>query len=364
MRDLLTKRIMRHQVLALSFLAFLALLLYNAALIFAPFVKPILWAAIIVHTTIGLHTRLVHLLHERETLSASLLTFVVMFLGVVPAVYLGFVLVQQSIVAYQALAEWAEHDGFSHLPQYLRYLPIVGDSLQAHASEFLKTGDMQEALLGVTKSVSSFLVEHVAEWAGDVVGVVMDFFVMLFVLFFFYRDGDRMYRRLYHLLPFEERHKREFFTRLSVTLTTVVKGIVFVAITQGILAGLAYWALGVPFPLVLASLTALLSVLPVGGTTLIWAPVALYLFATGSTWKAITMATWGTIVVVTIVDNFIKPQLMGRGSDVPMVFLFLSILGGLELYGVVGAFVGPILLAILVSAVRIYEKEYQPISAE
>jgi predicted PurR-regulated permease PerM len=181
----------------------------------------------------------------------------------------------------------------------------------------------------------------------------------LFVLFFFYRDGERMYRRLYRLLPLEERHKREFVTRLDTTLTTVVKGVVFIAITQGILAGMAYWALGVPFPLVLTSLTAFLSVLPLGGTALIWAPAALYLFATAATWKAITMLAWGTVVVVTVVDNFLKPQLIGRGSDVPILFLYLSLLGGLALYGVVGVFIGPILLAILVSAVRIYEEEYQ-----
>jgi predicted PurR-regulated permease PerM len=359
MRALLTNRITRQQVLAFSFLAFLVLLIYNAALMFAPFVIPVLWAAIIARTTIGLHTKLTHLLRGRETLSASLLTFVVMFLGVVPAAYFSFVLVQQSIVAYQALAEWAERDGLIQLPQYLRYLPIVGDSLQTQVNEFLKTGDMQGGLLGAAKPVSSFLVGHIAGWAGNAVGVIMDFFVMLFVLFFFYRDGDRMYRRLYRLVPLEERHKREFVTRLDRTLTTVVKGVVFIAITQGILAGMAYWALSVPFPLVLAALTALLSVLPVGGTALIWAPAALYLFATAATWKAITMAAWGAVVVVALVDNLLKPQVMGRGSDVPMLFLFLSILGGLALYGVVGAFLGPILLAILVSAVRIYEDEYQ-----
>jgi predicted PurR-regulated permease PerM len=359
MRASLPNRITRYQVFSFSFLAFLVLLLYNAALLFAPFVIPVLWAAIIARTTIGLHTKLIHLLRGRETLSASLLTFVVVFLGVVPAVYFSFVLVQQSIVAYQALGEWAERDELIHLPQYLRYLPIVGDSLQTQVNEFLKTGDMQGTLLGAAKSVSSFLVGHIAGWAGNVVGVIMDFFVMLFVLFFFYRDGERMYRRLYRLLPLEERHKREFVTRLDATLTTVVKGVVFIAITQGILAGMAYWALGVPFPLVLTSLTAFLSVLPLGGTALIWAPAALYLFATAATWKAITMLAWGTVVVVTVVDNFLKPQLIGRGSDVPILFLYLSLLGGLALYGVVGVFIGPILLAILVSAVRIYEEEYQ-----
>jgi predicted PurR-regulated permease PerM len=107
----------------------------------------------------------------------------------------------------------------------------------------------------------------------------------------------------------------------------------------------------------LTALTALLALFPFGGTALVWGPVVIYLFWIGPIWKAVVMLAWG-VGVVTMVDNFLKPLLIGQGAQLPTLFLFFSILGGLAAYGFIGIFLGPILLAILLTAIQIYREEY------
>ena len=159
------------------------------------------------------------------------------------------------------------------------------------------------------------------------------------------------------MVPLEEIHKERIFTRLDQTIRAVVKGIVITAIAQGLLAGLAYAVLDVPVPVFLMAVTIVLAPLPFGGTALVWGPVTLYLFWTGSVWKGIAMFAWGAGVVTTV-DSVLRPMLIGQGAKLPVLFLFFSILGGLGAYGLIGLFLGPILLAILLTAVQIYSEDY------
>ncbi|WP_447983224.1 AI-2E family transporter [Nitrospira sp. Nam74] len=141
-------------------------------------------------------------------------------------------------------------------------------------------------------------------------------------------------------------------------MTAVVKGVVLTGLAQGLLAGIAYFALGVPFPLLMTALSALCAVSPFGGTALVWVPLAIYLFATASIWSAVALVAW-CVVVVGLVDNFLKPLLIGHDVQLSTLFLFFSIVGGLAAYGFIGMFIGPILLAVLMTALSIYEEEYE-----
>jgi predicted PurR-regulated permease PerM len=249
-------------------------------------------------------------------------------------------------VATAARIPWQDSSGWPFIQEQLRTFELEGSGYEG-------------SIVERTKSVGAFLLGQMSGLARDAFSVTIDFSIMLFALFFFYKDGGHLFRRLYHLLPLEERHKDKVFVRLDKTMKAVVRGVLVTALMQGLLAAVAYVVLGVPFVLVLATLTALFSLLPVGGTALVWLPVAGYLFWSGPIWKAIAMAAWGSLVVVGVVDNFLKPLLIGQGTQLPMLFLFLSIVGGLAAYGFIGVFFGPILLAILLTAIHIYEEEYQ-----
>jgi len=347
----------RHQVFAVCFFAILLVLLYQIAIIFRPFLLPMLWAMILAQVAFPLHTRLSTLLRGQETASAALLTLGIMSLVVTPVVLLTVLLVHEIGLAYEAITVWVQSGGVKRLPEDLARLPLGGLIQELISRVVTATGAFEAFLLQSAKALSEFGIEQVTSLAKNAFLLVASFLVMILTLFFFFRDGRRLFRSLHQIIPLEETHKQKIFGRLDQTITAVVKGVVITAIVQGLLAGVAYAALGVPFPVFLMALTILLAPLPFGGTALIWGPVALYLFWVGPMWKAIAMLLWG-VGAVAIVDNVLTPLLIGKGAKLPVLFLFLSILGGLAAYGLIGIFLGPVLLGILLTAIQIYREEY------
>ncbi len=347
----------RRHLFAACFFAILLVLLYQIGVVFTPFLLPVLWAAILAHVTFPLHVRLTALLKGRETASAALLTLGILAIVVAPVVVLASLLIQETGSAYDAINAWVQSGGVKRLPAQLATLPLGEHLQEALGRVIVSPGDIESFLLQSSKAVSGFVVEQAAGFAKNAFLLAANFLVAIVTLFFFFKDGTRFLDGLYRIIPLEDAHKGKIVARLDQTITAVVKGTVITAIVQGLLAGTAYAILGVPFPVFLMALTILLAPLPFGGTALIWGPVALYLFWVGPTWKAIAMLLWG-MSAVAIVDNVLTPLLIGKGAKLPVLFLFFSILGGLSAYGLIGLFLGPILLAILLTAIQIYREEY------
>ena len=207
------------------------------------------------------------------------------------------------------------------------------------------------------KELCQLLVDGMGGLLKNTFALVTNFFMMLLILFFLFKDGRQWLSVLYDLIPMDESHKSKILARLDQTIRAVVKGMLVTAIVQGILAGAAYLALDVPFPIGLTALTVVLAPIPFGGTGLVWGPVALYLFWMGLTGKALIMLAWG-IGVVSMVDQFLRPWLIGQDVQIPVLLLVLSVLGGLALYGILGIFIGPIMVSLLMTAVQIYQEEY------
>jgi len=348
----------REQAFVVCFFGLLLVLLYQIGVIFRPFILPVLWAMILARLAFSLHRRLTARLGGREGLSAGLLTMGLLLLGVVPLLYLTFLLVQETAAAYEQINLWVQSGGIKRVPEYLAKLPIARGKLQEWLGRLIVVnGDFAGSFLQGSKVVSVFLLGQVTDLAKNAFAFTFSFVVMIFTLFFFLKDGPQLYQGLYELIPLRDTHKQKFFTRLDRTTMAIIQGLVLTALVQGLLAGAAYWILGVPSPLVLTALTALFSFIPFGGTALVWVPVTIYLFWIGPIWKGIVMLAWGAGIVSTI-DHVIKPILIGHGAQLPTLFLFFSILGGLAAYGFIGLLLGPILLAILITAIQIYREEY------
>ncbi|TAL09074.1 MAG: AI-2E family transporter [Nitrospirae bacterium] len=347
----------RQQLFAVCFFAILLVLIYQIGIVFKPFLLPALWAAILAHVACPLHERLTRLLKGRETVSAALLTAGIMAIVVAPVALMTFLFIQEAASAYDAVHAWVQSGGVKRLPAQLAHLPLGGRMQELIGRYVTSSDDLETFLLQSSKALSGFVVEQVTGFAKNVFLLTANFLVMIVTLFFFFKDGKRLLNGLYRIIPLEDAHKEKIFSRLDQTITAVVKGIVITAIVQGLLAGLAYAVLDVPVPVFLMALTIVLAPLPVGGTALIWGPVAAYLFWTGPLWKGIAMLLWGAGVVTTV-DNVLRPVLIGQETKLPVLFLFFSILGGLAAYGLIGLFLGPILLAILITAIQIYREEY------
>jgi len=216
--------------------------------------------------------------------------------------------------------------------------------------------DIPDFALRASQTVSAFLVAQAPAAAANVLGFVLSFFFTVFALFFFFRDGERLVGAVRNLIPMEMATKTAVMRRFSETLSAVMLGSAVTAIAQGVLGGLAYWALGVPFAVLLAGATAFLSLLPYGGP-LVWLGVVAYLVIFGEYGRAAIMFAWGTIGIGTA-DNVIRPLVIGGRTEIPTVFLFFGILGGLQAYGFIGMFLGPAVIAILVAFARIFEEQY------
>ncbi|WNM64110.1 AI-2E family transporter [Candidatus Nitrospira neomarina] len=350
---------MPQQVLTVAFLIFCSLLLYLLGVMFAPFFTSIMWALILVKLFYPMYQRMTGALHGRSTLSAAFSTISVTLLAVLPFAYLLFLVISETIHAYQAAVAWVQADGLNRLPEYIGRLPIIGHLSQPLLGRFIIAyGDVQASIIEGSKAVSGVLFTSVSGLARNTISLITNFFIIIFTLFFLFRDGHRLYRAFYDAIPIEESYKAVIFERLDHVVVAVVRGTLLTALAQGFTAGLAYAALGVPFPVFLGALSALFSLLPVGGTALVWGPVAVYLFFTAPVWKGLVMIGVG-VGLVGLMDNFLQPLLVGSSADLPVLFLFFATLGGLAYFGFLGLFLGPILLGIFVAVFQIYRENYQ-----
>ena len=346
----------REHLVAAFFFAVFAFLLYQLYLILSSFFGPLSWAALLALVFHPLQHRLSVLLRQREGLAAFLLTAAVILLVIVPTIYLSALLATQSAALYQDVRSFIESGRLSAWIEEIRGSRL-GHLWQSWAPRLYEWNvDLPGLALKASNVVSGFLVAQAPQAAANVLHFVVDFFLTTFALFFFFRDGQRMVKGFRDLIPMEPEHKDTIVFRFYDTLSAVVQGSLVTAAAQGVLAGIGFWVLGVPFAILLAVASAFASLLPFGAP-IVWLGPVVYLFAIGETLRAVLLLGWGTLVISSA-DNVIRPLIIGGRTHIPTVFLFFSILGGLQVYGFLGVFLGPVLVAILVAFVRIYREEY------
>ncbi len=176
------------------------------------------------------------------------------------------------------------------------------------------------------------------------------------MVFFFLKDGAAIYEFIYRITPLDEKTKRTVFTQLGDTFSAVLRGQLVTALVQGALAGVIYWILGLPLPLFFAGITFLAALIPVFGAATVWVPFTLYLVIIKEYPSALILFLLG-IFVISLVDNFLKPYLIGGKAKLPYLLLFLGILGGMRVYGLMGIFLAPAVLSLFFVLIKIYQEE-------
>jgi predicted PurR-regulated permease PerM len=346
----------REQLFGAFFFAAFLFLLYQFLIILSFFVGPLSWAALLAIIFFPAQQWLVRTTRRSEGLVAFLLTTLVILVVIVPTISLTTVLARESVDLYQELNDLAESGRLGEILE--RFHNSAAGRIWARLMPMLADWriDPTDVALRASKAVSSFLAAQAPAAAANVLRYVASFFFTTFALFFFFRDGERMVRGLRDLIPMEPVHKDAILKRLYDTLSAVVQGALVTAAVQGVLAGIGFWIVGVRYAIVLGGATALLSLVPFAGP-LIWVSVDLYLLATGHYGQALVLLAWG-VLVVGMADNFVRPLIIGGRTQIPTVYLFFGILGGLQAYGFLGIFLGPVLIAILVAFVQIYRERY------
>jgi predicted PurR-regulated permease PerM len=233
----------------------------------------------------------------------------------------------------------------SFLSQNLLKVPLLADL------------NMKELLLNGFGRISSILASQAGIVLKDLVLLIVNLLIMVIALFFFFRNGEGYYRSAIDLLPFTDEQKRFIAEKFHTTFAAVIKGVFLIALGQGVMTGIGFALFHVPFPVFWGFLAAILALLPIGGAALVWMPGALFLLLTGAEIQGALLALWG-LVLVSLPDNFLKPLLIGRTTKLPTFFLFLGILGGLKVYGLLGILFGPLIVTLLTAFIQIYREEF------
>jgi predicted PurR-regulated permease PerM len=187
--------------------------------------------------------------------------------------------------------------------------------------------------------------------------VLLDLIVLMFALFFFLRDGPNLVRRVVELVPMEEAGKQLVLAGLDRILVAMLRGTVVTASAQGALTGIGLALFGVPFPVLLGFAATVLAVVPFVGASLVWFPAAVYLFVNEQTGAAIGLSLWG-LMLVGLIDNVLRPVVIGEQAQLPILLLFLGVLGGIQIYGLIGALISPMVIACVFAFAHIYREHY------
>ncbi len=349
----------RERLFGAFFFVTLGLLLYQLFLFLTPFFRPLAWAAILALTFYPLTTWLVRAFRGSRAVAASVLVVAVLTVAVIPSILLGSLLVSEAAGAYDRVKDLVQSGDLNRLIEQIRMsrLGVLLDRVASPVVDSLNL-DVSQVLLGATSYVSTLLASQTGAIARNVLETLVSGSLMLLALFFFFRDGDRMSLVIRDLLPMDEEHKHEVFARVYDTLTAVVQSMVVMAVAQGVLGGFGYWAIGgLPFSVFLGFLTGVASFLPPFGAAFVWVPASIYLLVTGHVIRGILMVAWG-ILAVSMIDNIIRPLFIGGRARLPTFLLLFAILGGMSVYGFLGVFLGPVILAALLSFVDIYRELY------
>ena len=333
--------------------ALLLIVLVLAFVITRSFLKPIAFAIILAVVFYPLHERILRGNHGRSGSSALMSTLLLILLFAVPGFIIAVLAANEALTAAHYLGRRSvEEGGFPSLVLTLAKGPLSYISRWIDISKY----DLQAMISANAQKVSVWLVGFGANVLSGIARFVIDSLITFVVVFFLFRDGAQWAYRAGTLLPLSREQVARLYRNISDTIIANVYGILTVGVAQGVLVGVALRIIGMQSALLLGLATGFASIIPVVGSALVWAPVTIYLLATGSVGKGLFFLIY-CVVIVSSVDNIIRPWVVGGRVELhPLVLLFF-IFGGVEAFGFLGLFLGPVVASVLVAVFDILRKE-------
>lgn len=313
-----------------------------------PFLSPLIWGMVFSIVFYPLYVYALRLLKWKSAASAAtLLVILVVIIG--PVSYLAVVLVQevQQLAAHIEKSEFKGLQGFLSLPESSWVLQRIEKIFN------IKEADIGNLLASNISEMGKKLVGQITTGVKNVFVTVLNFVFMAFTIFFLLRDGPSFIKRVRDYLPFSEQQKDRLETQTKGMVVSVIFGGVVVAVVQGVIGGTTFYFLGIKTPVVWGTAMAIMSFVPVLGTFSIWGPTTVYLFVKGAIAKALILFVVGTFGI-SLVDNILKPIIIGERTKMPTLVIFFSVLGGIRLFGPIGIVMGPLVIALFISVLEIF----------
>lgn len=349
-------RPVEHRVLALAaFALFAGVVLATVGRILMPYFAPILFAGMIVSVTHKRYERLTARLKGRRELAAALMLTGIVLLVIVPLALMVLLLIQQASSLVEALRH-VDVRGINDDPRVVRLLGVVHRYVPGVGPGSVNP---QQILLGAVRALPGLVAASGGRLIGGVASLLFGFLAMLLLTFYFYTEGDRLSDELASLSPLPASSNREIAATFRDVVDSTVRGQLVTSLSQGTATAIGLWITGVPSAVFWGAIASLFALIPLVGPAIVWAPATAYLFFRanqgGPLWRPIVMLVWG-LVVVSLIDNVVRPLVMSGGTKLSAIVLFFAIIGGLQAFGFIGLLLGPLVFALLVTVVHLYRR--------
>jgi len=329
-----------------TFLILLLIVTLAFGRLLLPYYAALFWGAILAISFMPLHRRLLTRLGGRANLSALLSVLLCLLLVILPLTLLSGSLLQEGTNLYRRI-EGGELNLGAYYEQIINALP---PGLHSALEQFGLTDrfSIQEKLSAGALQGSKFVASQAVSIGQNTFQFLISLGIMLYLLFFLLRDGSLLARKIITIIPLNPEHKQLLIHKFITVVRATLKGNIVVAATQGALGGLIFWILGIEGALLWGVIMALLSLLPAVGAAIIWLPVAVYFLVTGDYWLGSILILYG-ILVIGLVDNILRPILVGKDTKMPDYVVLISTIGGLTTFGLNGFVIGPLIAALFMA---------------
>ena len=329
-------------------LVILALLGYLSYQIISPFLVPIAWAVVFsivfypVYAFISKHIKV-------KSIASSITVILIFVVIIAPVSCLSIILIGE----LQKVGDYTNSGGLDFFrelydkiitsPQYEKISSLIGE-------HNMPTADM---IMDNMNKIGKILVENLSIRITNIISAAINFLLMIFTLFFLFRDGPGFLNKVRDYMPFSDEQKSRLTKQVKDMVASTVYGGVTVAMIQGFLGGLAFYVIGFTSPVLWGIVMSIVSFIPLLGTLGVWGPAAIYLLMRGEYLSGLGLILYGTFVIG-LVDNFLRPMLIGSRTKMPTIIIFFSVLGGIEAFGIIGLIMGPLIMAVFISVFEIF----------
>ncbi len=324
-----------------------------ALVITRPFLSPVASATILAVVFYPIHERVLRWTKGKAGMASLLSTLALLFLFCVPVIILLTLAANEAVDAAQYLTRKSAEEG-----GITKFLTVMADRGVVFVGRWIDVSkfDIKGAITSHVQQAGVWFLGSGATILRGFAGIIVSSLITMVIVFFFFRDGEAWIRSIVEATPLSPAQAHRLLSNISDTIVANVYGILAVGVAQGVLSGIAVAIVGLPSPLLLGLGAAFASIVPVVGASLVWVPAGLYLIFVGATWKGIFILLWG-VFVISAADNIIRPWVVSGKVELHPLILLFFILGGVEAFGFIGLFLGPVIASVLAVLFKMFREE-------
>ncbi|MCI0533512.1 AI-2E family transporter [bacterium] len=317
------------------------------------FLLPVFWAVVFAIIFRPVHEWWLRETRGKGSLAATATLITIVIIVIAPIAFVGSLLAKESVGLYDHITTTTANEGGAD--GIMQNISFLTDRLERFGIDDNK---LKQKLGAFAQTASAWLASKALTVGQNVFGFLLQFFVMLYLLFFMLRDGESMEKKIIKILPLGDAREKRLLSKFTSTTRATVKGVFAVAVLQGGIGGILFFLAGINAPVLWGVVMGVFSVVPAVGPALVWLPAGIFLVATGALWQGILVLAGGALII-SVIDNIMRPYLVGKDIEMPDELVLLSTLGGLSLFGMTGFVAGPVIAGFFLSVWAMFEEEYK-----